>query len=162
MIRNCTGDDMEETTRSIDDEEVNRDIVVKSESLISICEGSSKDYQIKDIRKVEFKHTCSGCDVFSNNNKKLNPHLITVNNEAIEQCESASITDKQTVKCRICDIVTENKFHLQHHINSVYKSNSNILTEIISEKHNMIDCGASVGGKHIRKNALVNQPIIED
>ena len=49
MIRNCTGDDMEETTRNIDDEEVNRDIVVKSESLISICEGSSKDYQIKDI-----------------------------------------------------------------------------------------------------------------
>ena len=60
MIRNCTGDDMEETTRNIDDEEVNRDIIIKSESQISICEGSAKDYQIKDIRKVEFKHTCSG------------------------------------------------------------------------------------------------------
>ena len=156
MIRNCTGDDMEETTRNIDDEEVNRDIVVKAESLISICEGSSKDYQIKDIRKVEFKHTYSGCDVFSNNNHKLNPHLITVNNEAIEQCETASIKDEQIIKCRICDIVTENKFHLQRHINSVYESNSNILTETIGDKHNMIDCGAAVGGKQIKENALFN------
>ena len=156
MIRNCTGDDMEETTRNIDDGEVNRDVVIKSESLISICEGSSKDYQIKDIRKVEFKHTYSGCDVFSNNNHKLNPHLITVNNEAIEQCETASIKDEQIIKCRICDIVTENKFHLQRHINSVYESNSNILTETIGDKHNMIDCGAAVGGKQIKENALFN------
>ena len=79
-------DDMEETPKDID-EEVKRDIDIRSESLISVCEGSSRDYQIKDIRKLHFEQTCSGCDDFSNNNHKLSPHLITVNNAAIEQCE---------------------------------------------------------------------------
>ena len=106
MLRKCTDDDMEETPRDIDEGEENRDIVIKSESLVSICEGSSRDYKLKDIRKLQFEHTCSGCDVFPNNNHKLNPHLITVNNEAIEQCETGSIKDEQIIKCRICDIVT--------------------------------------------------------
>ena len=92
----------------------------------------------------------------------MNPHLITVNNEVIDQCETASITDEQTIKCRICDIVSEDKFHLKRHKDNDYELNSNILTETISDKHNMIDCGASVGGKHIRENALFNKPIFED
>ena len=77
--------DMEETPKDIDDEEVKRDIDIRSESLISICEGSSKDYQIKDIRKLHFEQTCSGCDAFPNNNHKLNPHLITAHSEVILQ-----------------------------------------------------------------------------
>ena len=68
-----------------------------------------------------------------------------MNNEALEQCETASITDEQTVKCRICNIVTEDMFHLQRHNDSIYESNPNILTETTCDK--MIDCGTSVGGK---------------
>ena len=81
-VRNCTDDDMKVTPKDIDDGEVNRDIVNKSESLISICEDSSKYYQIS--RKLQFKHTCNGCDVSSNDNRKLNPHLITVHNKMEE------------------------------------------------------------------------------
>ena len=92
-VRNCTGDDMKVTPKDIDDGEVNRDIVNKSESLISICEDSSKYYQINDSRKLQFKHTCSGCDAFPNKNHKLNPHLIKMNNGIIDQCETISITD---------------------------------------------------------------------
>ena len=117
---------MEETPRDIDEEEENRDIVIKSESLVSICEGSSRDYKLKDIRKLQFEHTCSGCDVFPNNNHKLNPHLITFHNEIIDQFETASITDEQAVECRICDIVSEDKFHLQRHKDNYYESNLNI------------------------------------
>ena len=43
MLRKCTDDDMEETPRGIDEEEENRDIFIKSESLVSIDEGSSRD-----------------------------------------------------------------------------------------------------------------------
>ena len=50
-------------------------------------------------------------------------------------------------------MVSKDKFHLQHHRDNYYESNSNILTESFSDKHNMIDCGASAGGKHIRENA---------
>ena len=103
-VRNCTGDDMKKTPRDIDDGEAIRDRVNKSESLISICEDSSKYYQINDSRKLQFKHTCSGCDVSSNDNHKLNPHLITVHNEIIDQCKTTSIRDEQTVKCRICNV----------------------------------------------------------
>ena len=96
-VENCTGDDMKVTPKDIDDGEVNRDIVNKSESLISICEESYKYYKINDSRKLQFKHTCSGCDVSSNDNHKLNPHLITVHNEIIDQCKTTSIRDEQTV-----------------------------------------------------------------
>ena len=92
----------------------------------------------------------------------MNPHLITVHSKVIDQCETASITDGKTFICRVCDMVSEDKFHLQHHRDNYYESNFNTLTETVSDKHNMVDCGASVGGKHIRKNALVNQPILED
>ena len=44
MLRKCTYDDMEETPRDIDEGEENRDVVIKSESLVSICEVSSRDY----------------------------------------------------------------------------------------------------------------------
>ena len=90
-------------------------------------------------------HICNGCDVSSNDNRKLNPHLITVHNKIIDQCKTASIRDEQTIKCRICNIVSEYMFHLQCHNDSVYELNPNILTETICDK--MIDCGTSVGGK---------------
>ena len=42
-------DDMEETPEDVDDEEVKQDIEIRSVSLVSISEGSSKDYQMKDM-----------------------------------------------------------------------------------------------------------------
>ena len=86
--------------------------------------------------------------------------MITVHNEIIDQCKTTSIRDEQTVKCRICNIVSEDMFHLQRHNDSVYESNPNKLTETICDK--MIDCGTSVGGKQISENELFNKPILED
>ena len=50
-------------------------------------------------------------------------------------------------------MVSEDKFHLQRHRDNCYESNSNILAETSSVKHNMINGGASAGEKHIRENA---------
>ena len=81
MVNNWTDDDMKITTKDNGDGEANRDIVIKIESLISICEDSPKYYQIS--RQLEFKHICNECDDSSNDKRKLNPHLITVHNEII-------------------------------------------------------------------------------
>ena len=85
MVRNCTDDDMKVTTKDNDDGEANRDIVNEIQSQISICEDSSKYYQIS--RQSQFKHTCNGCDVSSNDHSKLNPHLIKVHNKIINLIE---------------------------------------------------------------------------
>ena len=58
-------------------------------------------------------------------------------------------------------MVSEDKLHLQRHRNNCYESNSNILTETSSDKHNMIDGGASAGGKNIRENARFDKPIMK-
>ena len=78
-------DDMEETPEDVDDEEVKQDIEIRSVSLVSISEGSSEDYQMKDIKKLQIEQTCNECDAFPDNNYKLSSHLNTDHGEVILQ-----------------------------------------------------------------------------
>ena len=61
-------DDMEGTFEDGHTEEVKPDIEIGLVSLVSISKGSSEDYQMKDMKKLQIGQTCNDCDDFPDNN----------------------------------------------------------------------------------------------
>ena len=148
---------MEETSEEVDNKEVKPDIEIGLVSLVSISKGSSEDYQMKDMKKLQIGQTCNDCDGFPDNNYKLNLHLNTAHDEVIlqhNQCGVASIKDEQTFICRECNAGVEDEFHLQHHKDNYHELSFTILAAAVSKKHDEVDSGASVEEKHMKKKHI--------